>query len=403
MKALLDRHIEMHKWCAYMICLMSYIHIVAHYYNIMRLTESHNSTVGVIQALNNLTDENGLSYVNPIPRGSKNYIASVFGLVGGWTGTIMTLLLILIFTSAQEPIRRSFFELFWVTHHLFIVFFVFLVFHGHGRQIRGQDNLTEHDPVNCSESFKIWGEVDECPMPTFSGSSPSTWQWVIVPIALYIIERIFRLFRLLNPSKVTKIVFHRSNVIEIQMQKPSWNVRGDDHEVGEYIYLNCRNISYLEWHPFTLTSAPEEDYLSVHIRVVGDWTGKLKKTLLPFRNLNDIPTQIAPRIAVDGPYGSASQNVFDYETAVCVGTGIGITPFASFLKSIYYRKRDGVSTRLRKVYFIWICPDMYAFEWFTDWLKQVEKQLDEMNERNLLNIGIYLSRGWNNKIARVNI
>jgi hypothetical protein len=28
--------------------------------------------------------------------------------------------------------------------------------------------------------------------------------------------------------------------------------------------INVPQISYFQWHPFTLTSAPEEDYLSVH-------------------------------------------------------------------------------------------------------------------------------------------
>ena len=399
MKALLDRHIEMHKWCAYMICLMTYIHIVAHYFNVMRMTESHHSTNGLIQTLNNLTDENGLTYLNPIRDGTTNEIASVFQLFGGWTGVIITLSLVAIVTSAQEPIRRSFFELFWITHHLFIVFFAFLIVHGFGRQIRGQDNLMEHDPLNCSASFETWGETGGCPMPTFVGSSPGTWKWVIAPVALYLFERLLRVFHSLNPSLVTKVVFHQSKVIELQLKKPKWSARGNANEVGEYVFLNCREIAILEWHPFTLTSAPEEDHLSVHIRLIGDWTGKLGKILEPLRNLGDISQ--APKIAIDGPYGAASQDVFDYEVAVCVGAGIGITPFASLLKSIYYRKRDGFPTRLRKVYFIWICPDMFAFEWFTDLLKHVEKQLNAMDEQSLLNVGIYLSRGWDNKIARV--
>ena len=30
--------------------------------------------------------------------------------------------------------------------------------------------------------------------------------------------------------------------------------------------------SCAEWHPYTLTSAPDDPFLSVHIQVCGDWT-----------------------------------------------------------------------------------------------------------------------------------
>lgn len=31
-------------------------------------------------------------------------------------------------------------------------------------------------------------------------------------------------------------------------------------------------VSVSEWHPFTLTSSPDEDFLMVDINCVGDWT-----------------------------------------------------------------------------------------------------------------------------------
>lgn len=40
---------------------------------------------------------------------------------------------------------------------------------------------------------------------------------------------------------------------------------------------------------------------------------------------------------VDGPFGSASEDVLKFEVSVLVGAGIGVTPFASILKSIWYR------------------------------------------------------------------
>ena len=41
------------------------------------------------------------------------------------------------------------------------------------------------------------------------------------------------------------------------------------------------------------------------------------------------------RVAVDGPFGTASIDIFKYQAAICVGAGIGVTPFASILKSIW--------------------------------------------------------------------
>ena len=46
-------------------------------------------------------------------------------------------------------------------------------------------------------------------------------------------------------------------------------------DLSQYIFLQCLNISQPEWHPFTLTSCPGEDFLSVHSRIVGDCAKKL--------------------------------------------------------------------------------------------------------------------------------
>lgn len=43
------------------------------------------------------------------------------------------------------------------------------------------------------------------------------------------------------------------------------------------------------------------------------------------------------RLAVDGPYGSATTDVFHYRVSVCIAAGIGVTPFASILKSMWYK------------------------------------------------------------------
>lgn len=55
-------------------------------------------------------------------------------------------------------------------------------------------------------------------------------------------------------------------------------------------------------------------------------------------------------MGVDGPFGTASEDVFDYEVSMLVGAGIGVTPFASILKSIWYKfKESNPRLRTRKV------------------------------------------------------
>ncbi|NXQ28632.1 NOX5 oxidase, partial [Alaudala cheleensis] len=45
---------------------------------------------------------------------------------------------------------------------------------------------------------------------------------------------------------------------------------------GDYIYLNIPAIAAHEWHPFSISSAPEQtETLWLHIRALGQWTNKL--------------------------------------------------------------------------------------------------------------------------------
>ena len=55
---------------------------------------------------------------------------------------------------------------------------------------------------------------------------------------------------------------------------------------------------------------------------------------LPTLNTDQLETF---QIFVDGPFGAPSSNIFRAEHAVLIGTGIGVTPFASILQSIMHR------------------------------------------------------------------
>jgi NADPH oxidase len=52
---------------------------------------------------------------------------------------------------------------------------------------------------------------------------------------------------------------------------------------------------------------------------------------------------------------------------------LGVTPFASILKHIWYRQKKGSLGALRKVEFFWVCRDAPSFGWFQTLLQEVEE------------------------------
>ncbi len=152
-------------------------------------------------------------------------------------------------------------------------------------------------------------------------------------------------------------------------------------------------VSNYQWHPFTITSCPFDPYVSVHIRQVGDFTrtlgdrvgaglaqSKLYEGVDPM-GMYEVALQNGqkmPSLRIDGPYGAPAEDVFENEIAVLIGTGIGVTPWASILKNIWHlRNGPNPPTRLRRVEFIWICKDTNSFEWFQTLLSSLEQQSSE--------------------------
>ncbi|XP_030000513.1 NADPH oxidase 1 [Sphaeramia orbicularis] len=396
MRKQLDKNLSFHKLVAYMIGLMTAVHMIAHLLNVEWYNNSRQGVYDKLStALSNLEDSDNTTYLNPIrttdidPQQIPTYF--VFTTIAGLTGVIITLCLILIITSSMEVIRRSYFEVFWYTHHLFVIFFAGLVFHGAGRIVRSQnmDTIPPHNFTFCKDRSDDWGRIPECPIPQFRGGFPQTWMWVIGPMVLYLCERLLRFIRYMQAVRYRKIVMRPSKVLELQLVKNGFTM-----EVGQYVFLNCPAISQLEWHPFTMTSAPEEDFFSVHIRSAGDWTNKLISIM------EQLPEGAqGPKMGVDGPFGTASEDVFDYEVAMLVGAGIGVTPFASILKSIWYKfKESNPKLRTRKIYFYWLCRETHAFEWFADLLQVLEKEMDERGMGDFLTYNLYLT-GWDQNLT----
>jgi len=361
-----DKNITFHKSVAWSIVVFTVIHISAHMVNftILAIAKAPSRDIG---------------------RVIVEFLLINFTTGPGLTGWIMTVSLGLMVWFAMEKRRRrpnGGFEWFYYVHYIgMIIFFVNWQLHGMFCMIKPDT------PPYCS-----------------SNTIGVFWRYWIVGGLLFLSERVLREIRSRHRTYISKIIQHPSNVMEIQIKKEKTTTRA-----GQYIFLSCPQVSYWQWHPFTLTSAPEEDYISVHIRVVGDFTEALAKALgCDFnkekkRGEKDgkkgdggvvVPLPLnrtLPRVMVDGPFGSASEDFFKYETVLLVGGGIGVTPFASILKTIWYRLNHLSNvkerTRLSKVYFVWVIRDFGTAEWFHSLLHAIEEQ----DVENKIEISIYLT------------
>ncbi|CAK5271852.1 unnamed protein product [Mycena citricolor] len=356
-----DESLSLHKATGWAIVIGSVVHTVAHVINLVHLTmaDTNARTLGARIGF----------FI------SANFI--IGPLITGW---IMWVLLGVMVWFAREKRRTAAnggFERFWYTHHLFIPFFVLWQLHGMFCMIK-----PDRPPYCSANTIGVF------------------WRYWLVGGVIWIVERILREVRSRHVTYISKVIQHPSDVIELQIKKERTKARA-----GQYIYLNCPEISYFQWHPFTLTSAPEEDYLSVHIRVVGDFTRALaravgcqleKQSGAESKVVSTVAdakmNRVLPRVMVDGPFGTASEEFMNFETVLLVGGGIGVTPFASILKSIWYRMNNLSSerrTRLSKVYFVWVIRDFSAAEWFHSLLQALEEQ----DSQNRIEISIYLTGG----------
>jgi len=402
-RRLINHNLALHKLCAWSIVFHTIIHTLAHTYNVEFAISYFNREDAVVGGL--LTS----TYASSLFLGTKDTAYTIlFGSVGGLTGVILDLVLFIMVTSSIKIVRRSFFEVFWFTHHLFIVFYICLVSHATGQMIKGQTNpycVVQNGTNWCNYLCNTFTRTDldlyqvtmcDDEEILFKGPGYTNWQksyfWVGIPAILYIIDRAVRWSRRFNPAVVYKAIMHEGPCLELRMRKSGWK-----QEAGQYVFIQCSDISLFEWHPFTLTSAPEEDYLSVHIRKAGDWTTALYKVVEKRSKEKTVKegknTELHMQLAIDGPYGTPSDDIFRYKASILIGAGVGCTPYASILKSVWYKIEAGdYDFGTKKIYFYWLCSNVKVFEWLRSQLKEILEKLEALDSSDFLEVRLHLTR-----------
>ncbi|XP_073226750.1 respiratory burst oxidase homolog protein A-like isoform X2 [Cicer arietinum] len=274
------------------------------------------------------------------------------------SGIGMVILMAIAFSLATKwPRRRSpvlplslrrvtGYNTFWYSHHLFVFVYVLLIVHSMFLFLTDK-----------------WIEK-------------TTWMYIAFPVLLYAGERIFRAIRSGSYQvDVMKASLYPGKVLYLKIQKPE----GFKYRSGMYIFIQCPQISTFQWHPFSLTSGPQDEYLSVHIRTLGDWSYQIYDL---FQEAVLSGLQGCPKLYIDGPYGSSCQDHVKYDILVLIGLGIGATPFISILKDIangvHTSQSDNSGLRecnLRKgpskAYLYWVTREQNSFDWFRDVMKEI--------------------------------
>jgi len=258
----LDSHIPFHKVIACTAFFFSIIHTVGHIINFY-----HVSTQP-LENLHCLTSEihfpsdykPGISFwlFKTItgtwtqrdciyPQRDWRLYWKLYYLISGVTGVCLFVIMIIIFTFAHPIIRKKAYTYFWSTHCLYVAMYVLMLLHGLAR---------------------ITGP-------------PKFWKYFIGPGIIFILDKVVSLRTKYMALDILETELLPSDVLKVKFYRPP-NFK---YLSGQWIRLNCTALKSTEYHSFTLTSAPHENFLSCHIKAQGHWTWKLRNFFDP-SNIN---------------------------------------------------------------------------------------------------------------------
>ncbi|KAE8729951.1 Ferric reduction oxidase 5 [Hibiscus syriacus] len=213
---------------------------------------------------------------------SKTWVSNV-------AGVIAIVIAVPMWVTSLPHFRRKKFELFFYTHHLYLLYIIFYVLHV--------------------------GDAYFC---------------MILPgIFLFLIDRYLRFLQSRQRTRLLSACVLPCGVVELNFSKTP----GLYYNPTSILFVNVPRISKLQWHPFTVSSNcnMEDDQLSVVIKTQGTWSHKL------YREITSSLDHL--QVSTEGPYGPNSSHFLMHECLVLVSGGSGITPFISIIREIIFQNQ----------------------------------------------------------------
>ncbi|CAM0904501.1 unnamed protein product [Alopecurus aequalis] len=234
------------------------------------------------------------------------HLAGVISLAAG----------LLMWVTSLHPVRKRFFELFFYTHQLYVVFIVFLVLH-----------------------------VGDFVFSIAAGA-----------VFLFMLDRFLRFWQSRAKVDIVSAACRPCGTVELVFSKPA-SLR---YNALSFIFVQVRELSFLQWHPFSVSSSPMDGryHMSILIKVLGTWTDQLKSIITDVeekktRNGSDQSQTGRMTASIEGPYGHESPYHLMYENLILVAGGIGISPFLAILSDIIHRIEQGVPCAPKNVLVLW--------------------------------------------------
>ncbi|KAM5574161.1 hypothetical protein ABKV19_013583 [Rosa sericea] len=226
-------------------------------------------------------------------------------------GVISLLAGLLMWVTSMPPVRKLNFELFFYTHQLYVIFFVFLALH-----------------------------VGDFLFAFAAGG-----------IFIFLLDRFLRFCQSRRVVDIISAKCLPCGTVELVLAKPE-NLR---YNALSFVFLQVRELSWLQWHPFSVSSSPMDGkyHISVLIKVLGKWTEKLRGNIL--KSSEDVPCSLPTKLtaSVEGPYGHEIPYHMMYENLILVAGGIGISPFLAILSDILHSVHQGKPCLPRNILIVW--------------------------------------------------
>jgi predicted ferric reductase len=309
----LEQQKELHIFCGQMLIATALLHVFSHCVGTLPGLASHSvEELNGILGCANPDDTPGyiggsiswLSLTNCPLTERPTYMGILLRSTPGLSGVALLLVSILIGFTAHLQMRKLNFEFFMYVHQVSAPLWLILLFvHG----------------------SKGWVGIG-FPLVVF---------FCTIPALLYAVDRVLRLLRYYlfagTAVRVVDVVIRpgpndkaKGSLINLRLSKPPYLWRFQE---GMYAFLNMPGYAQYQWHPFTISSARQDETVDFIVTACGDWTSELaERCLQAYRTQSELPM-----LALDGPYLAPTVSALSHEVLIVVGAGVGITPFLSLL------------------------------------------------------------------------